>query len=181
MSNIEKIQVTYDDFGDMVDELVLRLQDKKYTAVHGLPRGGLSIAVHLSHFLKLPLITSISQYISEFNKNDDRLLVVDDIIDSGRTFERFLEIATLKNIKFDTAVLYYKPLATYTPNIYVRQTEDWIVFPWEPWEEETNREGYEHLNENAEETMSYDIESDYEGVLEEQDDEENNLDALLDD
>ncbi len=182
MTKFKKIQVTYSDFSKMMDEMVSKLQNKKYTAVHGLPRGGLSIAVHLSHFLELALVTNISQYIT-FNNNIDKLLVVDDIIDSGRTFERFLEIATIKKIKFETAVLYYKPFGEYTPNLYIRETEDWIVFPWEPYEELVNRETYETLNEPDDEeninTLSYDIESDYNDLLNNVDEEEDNLESLL--
>ena len=97
--DIKKVQVSYDHFSHLMDKMVEDLKDKQYVAVHGLPRGGLAIAVHLSHFLQLPLVTSISQFCSEF-PNGGKLLVVDDIIDSGRTFERFLEIAGFKGLFF---------------------------------------------------------------------------------
>ena len=142
---VEKVQVTYSEFGGLMEQLVKILYPikNKFSAIHGLPRGGLSIAVHLSHYLELPLMMNVSQFNSEFPAG--KILVVDDIIDTGKTFERFLEIAELRNIQFETAVLYYKPHSEYTPNYYLRETGEWIVFPWEKFEEIPNREKYEHL------------------------------------
>lgn len=181
MSKFKKIQITYSDFGKMMEQMVLKLQNKHYSAIHGLPRGGLSIAVHLSHFLELPLITNISMYTPmNLKEENDKLLVVDDIIDSGRTFERFSEIATIRKIKYETAVLYYKPFSEHIPDVYIRETEDWIVFPWEPYEESVNRANYEILNdEDSADTLSYDMESDYTELFKNTDEEENDLESLL--
>ena len=149
---VEKVQITYAQFDKLMKELVKILLPKKheYSCIHGLPRGGLSIAVHLSHHLQLPLMMNVTQFSKEFPNG--KLLVVDDIIDTGRTFERFLEIARLKNIKFETAVLYYKPQSNYYPTYYLRETEDWICFPWEVFEERPNREKYEHLGGSIDST-----------------------------
>ena len=143
--SIQKIKVTYSEFEEMMKELVTVLYPNRheYACVHGLPRGGLSIAVHLSHYLQLPLMMNVTQFSTEFPNR--KLLVVDDIIDTGRTFERFLEIAKLKNIKYDTAVLYYKPNSSYYPSYHLKETDDWICFPWEVYEEIPNREKYEPL------------------------------------
>lgn len=148
-NEIQKVQITYDQFGEMMNQMVNDLKNNGYAAVHGLPRGGLSIAVHLSHFLGLPLVMSINHFINEFPEGG-KILVVDDIIDTGRTFERFLEIAEIKSISFDTATLFYKEHSTYRPNYFVQETNDWICFPWEPLEEKPNREAYEHLGGSIE-------------------------------
>lgn len=143
-NDVQKVQITYDQFGQMMSKMVEDLKGHEYTAVHGLPRGGLSIAVHLSHFLGLPLVMSINHFINEFPEGG-KILVVDDIIDTGRTFERFLEIAEIKKIDFETATLFYKAHSAYQPDYYVQETNDWIIFPWEPVEEIPNRECYSHL------------------------------------
>ena len=52
---------------------------------------------------------NVTQFSTEFPNG--KLLVVDDIIDTGRTFERFLEIARLKKIKFDN-MRYRKDIGT---------------------------------------------------------------------
>lgn len=145
ITDVKKISVTYDDFGRLMQEMVKILTPIKdeFVAVHGLPRGGLAIATHISHFLNLPFVLNITQFKNEHPIG--KLLVVDDIVDTGRTFERFLEIAALKHIQFETAVLFYKPHTEYVPTYYIRETMDWICFPWEPLEEKPNREKYIHL------------------------------------
>jgi hypothetical protein len=70
---------------------------------------------------------------------EDRLLLVDDVFDSGRSLEAV--IAELRrrcrrnlpeNIR--TATVYYKPLrnrSSLTPDFCVRRVEEWLVFPHE--------------------------------------------------
>lgn len=141
-----KQKITYSEYGKLMDQLTKMIQssDKEFNAIHGLPRGGLPISVHLSHYLQLPLVANINHFLSEYSK-DSLLLVVDDIVDTGRTFDRFFEIAELKNLKFETATLCYKPHTDYIPTYSLFETNNWIIFPWEPVEEIPNREEYEHL------------------------------------
>lgn len=151
-TTVQKVHVNYTTFGNLMNRMVEKILSSQhdFVAVHGLPRGGSSIAVHLSHFLKLPMVINLTHFKNEFPNG--KLLVVDDIIDSGKTFERFLEIAELKHIPFETAVLFYKPHSSYTPDYFIEETIDWIVFPWEPMEEIPNREVYEHLGGSIEST-----------------------------
>ncbi len=70
---------------------------------------------------------------------DDRLLVIDDVFDSGRSVEAFLaELAGRCRYNMPEAVgiatVYYKPSRNRTqlkPDFYVHETEDWLVFPHE--------------------------------------------------
>ena len=55
-------------------------------AVYGLPRGGLPIAVSLSHKLDLPLLMN---YYDRKIVTDKKILVVDDIADTGHTLKDF--------------------------------------------------------------------------------------------
>lgn len=70
-------------------------------------------------------------------KSDDKLLIVDDVVDSGRTINKVLEkIKTEcdKNTPRDirTATVYYKPqTASITPDYYLYETDSWIIFPHE--------------------------------------------------
>ena len=60
------------------------------------------------------------------------ILIVDDVVDSGRTLEIVTEQVRLrgaKNVK--SAVLYYKPRSIIKPDYFVHETVEWIVFPWE--------------------------------------------------
>lgn len=140
---VKKSLITYSEYEIMMDEMVQKLCNIKFAAIHGLPRGGLPIAVHLSHYLELPLLINIQRFKQDYP--NETLLVVDDIIDTGKTFERFLEIAKIQKFNYKIATLFYKPHAKYEPDIFIKQTLDWIVFPWEQTEEMPNREQYESL------------------------------------
>ena len=124
--------ITYNEYGKILDELCSRLKasELQFAAVHGLPMGGLGIATHISHQLNIPLILNLNQFISSFSNK--LLLVVDDIIDSGRNFLRFLELNEVKKINYKTAVLCCKP-SKVIPNFHILDftDNDWIVFPWE--------------------------------------------------
>jgi hypoxanthine phosphoribosyltransferase len=95
----------------------------KFDAIYGVPRGGLVLAVALSHRLDKPLVSDIDQLSIPMNKR--RFLVVDEICDTGKTLSCF------KNLL--TATIHYNPASSFRPTIWVhpKSTEDWIVYPWE--------------------------------------------------
>lgn len=78
-------------------------------------------------------------YLIDVLNPEDRLLVVDDVFDTGRSIEAFLgELKTRcrhntpETIRIATA--YYKPSRNQTalrPDFFVHQTEEWLVFPHE--------------------------------------------------
>lgn len=63
-----------------------------------------------------------------------KLLVVDDVFDSGMTARAVYERLAICDIDFKFATVYWKPgqnKTTLRPDFFVRETEDWIVFPHE--------------------------------------------------
>ncbi|MDD4878108.1 MAG: phosphoribosyltransferase family protein [Candidatus Nanoarchaeia archaeon] len=78
-------------------------------------------------------------YIVKRANNTDRLLIIDDVFDSGKTIEALIE--KLKNESrantssdIRVASVYYKPLNNRTkikPDFYVHETDKWLVFPHE--------------------------------------------------
>jgi len=65
---------------------------------------------------------------------DSRVLVVDDIFDTGCTLKRVSELLAKKTSNIRIATLYYKPgsnRTTLVPDFYLRKTRKWIVFPHE--------------------------------------------------
>ena len=70
---------------DWIDQLQ-RYQGLNIGAVYGLPRGGLPLAVSLSHELNLPLLMD---YYDRKIVTDKQVLVVDDIADTGHTLKSF--------------------------------------------------------------------------------------------
>ncbi len=70
---------------------------------------------------------------------EDRLLLIDDVFDSGRSLKAVLEELERRcrrNLpeQIRIATVYYKPARNTTqliPDYYVRTTDDWLVFPHE--------------------------------------------------
>lgn len=61
-----------------------------------------------------------------------RVLVIDDVFDSGRTAEAMLR--RLAHTDARTAMVYWKPKAakvSLRPDYYLKKTDEWIVFPHE--------------------------------------------------
>lgn len=102
---------------------------REFTGVYGIPRGGLVLAVYLSHHLDIPLVTDPASVLLIDG------LVVDDLVDTGKTLKSYSEA-------FFTATLHYKPRSIVIPDIYVMEVpdSDWIVYPYEQVNEEPNRE-----------------------------------------
>jgi hypoxanthine phosphoribosyltransferase len=64
--------------------------------------------------------------------SDKRVLVVDDVADTGRSLEivrRHIEDKGAREVR--VATVYYKPWSTFKPDYYVKKTEKWIIFPHE--------------------------------------------------
>jgi hypoxanthine phosphoribosyltransferase len=59
-----------------------------------------------------------------------RLLVVDDVADSGRTLELVLGLLRRHTPQVRSAVLYTKPRTIVRPDYSWQETDLWINFPW---------------------------------------------------
>ncbi len=78
-------------------------------------------------------------YLIDTLSPEDRLLVVDDVFDSGRSIRAFIHELAAKcryNMPHDwrIATVYYKPSRNLTdliPDYCVHETEQWLVFPHE--------------------------------------------------
>ena len=79
------------------------------------------------------------QYVIDHADSEHRLLIVDDVFDSGRSIRAILEELSIKcrrNLP-DTiriACPWYKPtknVTSLTPDYYVHETDQWLVFPHE--------------------------------------------------
>jgi hypothetical protein len=63
-----------------------------------------------------------------------RVLVIDDVFDTGNTARAVLEKLAPFGARVRLATVYWKPNQNKTdlkPDFYVRETDDWIVFPHE--------------------------------------------------
>ena len=107
---------TWDDFDKSVEQIANRCKFLKFSGIYGIPRGGLCLAVALSHKLKLKLI-------SEPIKNS---LIVDDVYETGITLNKFKSIEGAMFF-----VLFSKNNPTWLNSIHITEKSEWIVFPWE--------------------------------------------------
>ena len=113
---------------DWIDQLQ-RYQGLNIGAVYGLPRGGLPLAVSLSHELNLPLLMD---YYDRKIVTDKQVLVVDDIADTGHTLKSF---ETPHNV---ICTIHYHQDSITRPDFFCSEKgDDWIVYPWETEDSET--------------------------------------------
>jgi hypothetical protein len=70
-----------------------------------------------------------------------KVLLVDDIADSGRSLAVAKDYITKKGAKeVRTATLHYKPESASKPDYFVVTTTAWVVYPWERHEMERELE-----------------------------------------
>jgi hypoxanthine phosphoribosyltransferase len=130
MGKVKKVYVTWEQIEKGVDNIVndlLKNADIDY--VVGIPRGGLIIAVMISHRLGVKHMTiDHLEKLEEFDLNIDKkkILIVDDISDSGQTLKRFRK-------DYTTATLDVRNTTIAIPQFYANWLDnaDWIVYPWE--------------------------------------------------
>jgi len=119
-------KVDWNEFHDIVTCLSLEIEAGyvEYDYLYGVPRGGMIPTIMLSHMLRIPVITHIEYDILAEN----RILVVDDIIDPGKTINKFKKV-------FDTASVFVKESVKFRPTYWVHsglvQDNQWIMFPYE--------------------------------------------------
>ena len=107
---------TWSEFDKSVENIANKCKFLEFSGIYGVPRGGLCLAVALSHTLKINLI-------SEPIKNS---LIVDDVYETGITLNAFKDIEGAMFF-----VLFSKKKPTWWNSVYISKESDWIVFPWE--------------------------------------------------
>ena len=110
------INFTWSEFDKSVDHIANKCKFIEFSGIYGVPRGGLCLAVALSHKLKINLI-------SEPIKNS---LIVDDVYETGITLTTFKDIEGAMFF-----VLFSKIKPTWWNTVHTSAKKEWIVFPWE--------------------------------------------------
>ena len=107
---------SWSEFDKSVDHIANQCKFWELSGVYGVPRGGLCLAVALSHKLNIKLIEKPS-------KNS---LIVDDVYESGLTLTPFKDIEGAMFF-----VLFSKIKPTWWNTVFISKKNQWIVFPWE--------------------------------------------------
>jgi xanthine phosphoribosyltransferase len=136
----------YEDFRDDTNKLLKRVKDFDAEAILSIARGGFTLSHAVAEGLNIRELESIRtelydkeckrEKITLFgscNFNVKRVLVLDDIADSGETLAfvmHYLE-ENFPNIEFRCATLFYKKSSLYEPHYWINEADCWIEFFWE--------------------------------------------------
>ena len=151
--------VSWDVYHRLIERLALTIHESgwQFDKILCLARGGVRVGDILSRIYDIPLgilATSsyreaagtqqgeldIAQYITITRGSlDGRVLMVDDMVDTGTTFNRVsdhLRIQFPAITELKTAVLWWKGHAQATPDYYVEKlpTNPWIHQPFEDYD-----------------------------------------------
>lgn len=119
-----KEYVTWNDVKEFVDYVTWANKQNNITGVYGLPRGGLCLAVMLSHALSVPLLSAPAA----------GCIIVDDICDSGESLIHYRNNTSGETgTDYKLATMFYKKNALgVVPDYWWKEKgNSWIVFPWE--------------------------------------------------
>ena len=150
------LKVTWDQYNTLVERLALSVHESGYEfdQIICIARGGLRVGDVLSRIFELPLaILSTHSYTAEGGtirgelviaehmtmtkpRLGDRVLLVDDMVDSGHTLAAVFDELPRRHPHFTslkTAVLWWKACSVFKPDYFVEYLPDnpWIHQPFE--------------------------------------------------
>ena len=146
----EREILTYELFGIAVRDLAQQVVDSGYEPdlVLSIARGGLGLGMGLGYALDVKNLSAVN--VEFYTGVDERLdvpimlpptpqavdlsglkvLIADDVADSGRTLEIVQEFCADHVAEARTAVIYEKPHTVVRADYVWRRTDLWINFPW---------------------------------------------------
>jgi len=144
---MEIISMGWHEFDKAVGSLANTLR-RKYDPdiIVGVARGGLFPAVRLSHLMddKMLRIIHVRYYkgvnmrrkkpelLADVGRLKGKVLVVDDVADTGTTLEFVVKHIKRKGAKeVKVATIAMKSHSTFKPDFFIFKTDNWIIFPWE--------------------------------------------------
>jgi hypoxanthine phosphoribosyltransferase len=153
------LHVSWDDYNTLVERLALQVHESgwRFNQIICIARGGLRVGDVLSRIYELPLaILSTTSYTADGGTTQgeliiaehmtmtsprlgDRVLLADDLVDSGHTLAAVREQLPLRfphMTDIRTAVVWYKARSVFKPDYYVDYLADdpWIHQPFEVYD-----------------------------------------------
>lgn len=146
----EQIHLDWASFGDAGHDLAKQINESGYEPdiILGIARGGLFLAGTLGYELSIKNIfimnveyyTGTNQrlevpivlppYLELSDIEDSKILVADDVADTGHTLELVEEHCRGKVADVKSAVLFQKPGSVSQPDFVWQKVDGWIIFPW---------------------------------------------------
>ena len=144
---MEKLYYSYELFVKDTQVLVDKCRDYEPEILLAVARGGLTLSHLMAQAMDMRNLYTLNSIHYEgelkldtfniFNIPDvshaKKVLIVDDIVDSGETMREILKVLSEKfpNVEFKLATLFYKKTAVLRPDYSVREANEWIDFFWE--------------------------------------------------
>ncbi len=149
-TNAEYEVPTWNQINDMLLAQAQKIQNQQFQPdiIIGIAKGGIIPARILSDLIETPQLASLQiefyldiaqptveptlkQPLTVAIKNK-KTLIVDDIADTGKSLKLAqTHIQEQGASETKTATLYFKPQSITKPDFYEKQTNNWVVFPWE--------------------------------------------------
>jgi uncharacterized protein len=151
------LHVSWDEYHRSIESLaeIISASGSEFDCLICIARGGLRVGDILSRIFDLPLaiiaaksyqdreraeLTISAQIATTVDLTGKRILLIDDLVDSGVTLQKIVEHLTTEyqidrhNIK--TAVIWYKAQSVFQPDYYVSYLPDnpWIHQPFEGYD-----------------------------------------------
>jgi xanthine phosphoribosyltransferase len=136
----------YSAFCKDTNDLIQKVKVFKPQAILSIARGGFTLSHAMAEGLDIRDVQSIRTelYDKECKREEiklfgscafdvKRVLVVDDIADSGETLNFIMQYLqkSFCDIEFKSATLFYKKSSIYEPDFWVNEANAWIEFFWE--------------------------------------------------
>ncbi len=141
------IYYSYEKFVGDVKQLVRISADYNADTIIGIARGGWTLAHAYASATDNRQLMSINSILYEGDQRGKvceifnipelgkakKVLLLDDIIDSGQTIKEVLNYLThhFPEVEFKTAAIYHKTTAIIQPDFALYETDEWIDFFWE--------------------------------------------------
>lgn len=136
---------SYEQFKIDIKQIIISAP--KVDSILGIARGGLTLSHALAEGLELRNVQTLrTELYDNTTKREaitiidttlftpkQKVLVVDDIADSGETLNIVMKHLQHKypNTTFISATLFYKTTSIYEPDIWINKATEWIEFFWE--------------------------------------------------
>jgi uncharacterized protein len=146
----ERDIVSWDDLDRLVGVLADRLAGQRFDVMLAITRGGMVPAGMLAYRLRLRdiLVAAVEyyddtgqhgpsptffQFPADLLLRGKRVLIVDEVWDSGTTIHAVTERVRQAGGQPFTAVLHYKPehsIVPDRPDVHAVETDQWVVYPF---------------------------------------------------
>lgn len=145
--SLEKKYYGYSEFLGDVKELSAKVKEYNPDTLLAVARGGLTLghfmaqaldtrrlfALNSIHYEKSSKLDTIEIFNIPDLNSAKRVVVVDDIVDSGETLSEIIKVLqkTYPHCEFKLATIFYKPTAIIQADYTLKEAKEWIDFFWE--------------------------------------------------